>query len=67
MHFQKYKNENNITISVIGDGMEEGICSETLNMAILYKLPILFICENNKYSTHTKLNERTEYQNVLID
>lgn len=60
-----YKNENNITISVIGDGgMEEGICSETLNMAILYKLPILFICENNKYSTHTKLNERTEYQNV---
>ena len=43
-----------ITISVIGDGgMEEGIVFETLNMASKMKLPILFICENNLYSTHT--------------
>ena len=39
--------------------MEEGVVFETLNMASKMSLPILFICENNLYSTHTPLNERT--------
>ena len=59
--FEKiYNNKKGITVSVIGDGgMEEGIVFETLNMASKMKLPILFICENNLYSTHTPLEERT--------
>ena len=59
--FEKiYNNKKGITISVIGDGgMEEGVVFETLNMASKMSLPILFICENNLYSTHTPLNERT--------
>lgn len=39
-----------ICISVFGDGASnEGVFHETLNMAGLWKLPILFICENNQY------------------
>ena len=57
---QKNYNKKNVSVTVIGDGgMEEGIVYETLNLASLKSLPILFICENNNYSTHTPLNERT--------
>ena len=57
---QKLKNSNGITFTVIGDGgMEEGICSETLNLASLHKLPIIFICENNRFSVHTNIKERS--------
>ncbi len=63
--FEKiYNNKKGITISVIGDGgMEEGVVFETLNMASKMRLPILFICENNLYSTHTPLSERTLEKN----
>ena len=55
-----YNKKKGIAISVVGDGgMEEGIVYESLNMASLMKLPVLFICENNKYSTHTTLPQRT--------
>ena len=55
-----YNKKKGIAISVVGDGgMEEGIVYESLNMASLMRLPVLFICENNKYSTHTTLPQRT--------
>ena len=58
---QKLKNKKNISVAVIGDGgMEEGIVYETLNIASLKSLPILFICENNKYSVQTNIAERTK-------
>lgn len=54
-----YKKENSISVAVIGDGgMEEGIVYESLNLASKMRLPVLFICENNNYSTHTHLRER---------
>ncbi len=57
---KKYNKKKGIAISVIGDGgMEEGIVYEALNMASHMKLPILYICENNSYSTHTNLSQRT--------
>ena len=39
-----------ICIAIFGDGASnEGVFHETLNMAALWKLPVLYICENNKY------------------
>tara|TARA_B100000161_G_scaffold260247_1_gene227042 strand:+ start:414 stop:1334 length:921 start_codon:yes stop_codon:yes gene_type:complete len=47
------------TISYFGDGAcEEGIFHESLNLAGIYSLPILFICENNMYSCNTHLRNR---------
>ena len=57
---QKTNSSKNISVTIIGDGgMEEGIVYETLNLASLKSLPILFICENNRYSVHTNIAERT--------
>ncbi len=54
-----YQKKNSISVTVIGDGgMEEGIVYESLNLASKMQLPVLFICENNGYSTHTHLRER---------
>jgi acetoin:2,6-dichlorophenolindophenol oxidoreductase subunit alpha len=53
----KMKKVSRIVVSFFGDGaINEGHLHETLNMAAVWKLPIVFICENNLYamSTHTK-------------
>src|SRR3990167_5953243 len=48
-----------IVVSVFGDGAtEEGCFYETLNFASLHKLPILFVCENNRLAIHTPLEKR---------
>lgn len=42
-----------VSVSFFGDGAtNEGVFYETLNFASLKKLPIIFVCENNLYSTH---------------
>lgn len=46
-------------VAFFGDGStEEGCFSETLNFAALHKLPILFVCENNRLAIHSKLETR---------
>ena len=55
----KIKKEKYITYVFFGDGaIEEGAFYETINFAIVKKLPIIFICENNFYSVYTALSER---------
>ena len=52
----KLDSNDNIVICFIGDGtMGEGIVYESMNLASLYKLPIIFVCENNKYAQSTPL------------
>jgi TPP-dependent pyruvate/acetoin dehydrogenase alpha subunit len=48
-----------IAVCFFGDGtVEEGIFHESLNFAVVKKLPVLFVCENNGFSTHTRLDVR---------
>ena len=57
---QKRMNTRNVVAVFFGDGaMEEGVYYESLNIAKLYELPILFICENNKYAINTPIHKRT--------
>src|SRR5437868_1428890 len=45
-----------VTVSVFGDGAtEEGCFHESLNFAALRKLPILYVCENNRLAIHTPI------------
>lgn len=54
----KIKKKKNVTVSFFGDGATgEGVFYESLNLASLKKLPILFACENNFYSTHMPIKE----------
>jgi pyruvate dehydrogenase E1 component alpha subunit len=48
-----------VAVCFFGDGtVEEGIFHEALNFAVVKKVPVLFVCENNGYSTHTRLEVR---------
>jgi TPP-dependent pyruvate/acetoin dehydrogenase alpha subunit len=54
----KIRNDGRIAVSFFGDGATgEGVLCEALNFAALEKLPILFVCENNLYSTHLPIDE----------
>jgi pyruvate dehydrogenase E1 component alpha subunit len=49
---------NQVAVSFFGDGSTgEGVLYESLNFAALKKLPIVFVCENNFYSTHMSVRE----------
>mgnify|MGYP001294186412 CR=1 FL=1 len=55
----KYYNKNSRICIYIGDAScEEGVFFESLNFAILKNLPIIFFCENNKYSVYSNLEQR---------
>ena len=54
-----------VTVAFFGDGaVEEGSVQETLNLASLYRLPLIFICENNLYSSHLHWSERRAADNL---
>ncbi len=55
----RYRREDAVVASFFGDGAtEEGVFAESLNFAALKRLPILFVCENNRYAIHTHQSRR---------
>ncbi len=56
---EKYRDSNNVVLCFFGDGAaRQGMLHEVFNLAMLWKLPIVFICENNNYAMGTSI-ERT--------
>jgi pyruvate dehydrogenase E1 component alpha subunit len=52
----KYRGEKRVTLAFFGEGAASiGDCHEAMCLASLWKLPIIFICENNEYSMGTPL------------
>lgn len=52
----KYKGEDRVTLCFLGDGASNaGVFFETLNMAALWDLPVVFIIENNEFAMGTRL------------
>lgn len=55
----KLRRERRVVVSFLGDGAtEEGVFAESLNFAALKRLPLLFVCENNRYAIHTHQKQR---------
>jgi pyruvate dehydrogenase E1 component alpha subunit len=47
-----------VCVSFFGDGASgQGILYESLNLATLWRLPVVFVCENNRYSSDTPLDQ----------
>jgi len=55
---QQYRGTSNITVVFFGDGAAaEGSVHEAMNLAALWKLPVLFVCENNCWAGAQSLSE----------
>ncbi|MFW5798507.1 MAG: pyruvate dehydrogenase (acetyl-transferring) E1 component subunit alpha [Planctomycetota bacterium] len=62
----KYRGTDQVVVCFFGDGAtNQGVYHEALNMAGLYQLPIVFICENNKYAIGTSV-QRASAETVLM-
>ncbi|OGO38280.1 MAG: hypothetical protein A2W35_12220 [Chloroflexi bacterium RBG_16_57_11] len=56
----KVKGEKRISVAFFGDGaLNEGLFYETANMASLWKLPLVYVMENNQYGEYTAVSRST--------
>lgn len=54
----RLKGQDRVAVAFFGDGAtNEGVFYESLNLASLKRLPVVFVCENNFYSTHMPIEE----------
>ncbi|MCE4047618.1 MULTISPECIES: thiamine pyrophosphate-dependent dehydrogenase E1 component subunit alpha [Bacillaceae] len=61
----KIKNENYVVLCFFGDGASnEGSFHESLNLAAIWDLPVVFICENNQYGMSGPVKDMTRIENI---
>src|SRR6266403_84217 len=62
----KYRGEDRVTLCFFGDGaINQGSFHEALNLAALYRLPIIFICENNLFAMGTSVKRSTSLKQIV--
>lgn len=63
----KMKGTDQIAVTFFGDGASnQGIFHESLNLAAVWKLPVIFICENNGYGISVPLRESTSVEDIYV-
>src|SRR3954452_25055654 len=61
----KYRNDGRVCLCFFGDGaVSQGAAHEAFSLAALWKLPVVFICENNLYSMGTPLSRTLSVEDV---
>src|SRR5881296_3030068 len=62
----KYRGEDRVTLCFFGDGaINQGAFHEALNLAALFKLPVIFICENNLFAMGTSVERSTSLKQIV--
>jgi pyruvate dehydrogenase E1 component alpha subunit len=63
----KYRGEDRVCLCYLGDGaMNQGSVHEALNMAALWKLPVIYILENNNYAMGTSISRSSAVSDLTI-
>jgi pyruvate dehydrogenase E1 component alpha subunit len=62
---EMYRETDNVVLCFFGDGAaRQGILHETFNLAMLWKLPVIFICENNQYAMGTSVQRSSNVVDI---
>jgi len=62
---EKYNGTDNVVLCFFGDGAaRQGILHECFNLAMLWKLPIIYICENNHYAMGTSVQRTSNVTDI---
>jgi pyruvate dehydrogenase E1 component alpha subunit len=63
---EKYKGTDNVCLTFFGDGAaRQGMLHETFNLAMLWQLPVIFICENNNYAMGTSVKRTSNITDIV--
>jgi len=64
----QYKGQKDVSVCFFGDGTTNiGAFHEALNFAAVWKLPVIFVCENNLYMEYTAIGDVTAVPNPAAD
>jgi len=64
----QYKGDKDVSVCFFGDGTTNiGAFHEALNFAVIWKLPVVFVCENNLYMEYTPISEVTAVAHPAAD
>lgn len=63
----KLQGADRVAVSFFGDGASNnGAFHESLNMASLWKLPVIYVCENNQYATSVSVKRSTPIEDISV-